>query len=816
MIVLTYSGSLYYSRNAGLNWTNGVISDYGITSSLFNNITTINNDATLFNVLGQGVYKFDNLLTEYTSGEWIQLESDAFKQNINAYALIAPNIDASNVKMPSQWYFLGSRDNISWATINATTLDASYVSQPNDVWNITVPSSSYKYYRLLVTKVAQNGYPNTLDSVNLGEFRILYNEYGATGTTGNTGPTGPSDTGNTGSTGPTGRTGQTGPTGTTGSTGDTGSTGFTGRTGQTGQMGNTGTTGDTGTTGSTGFTGFTGPTGSRGNTGDTGTTGPTGFMGRTGATGSRGDTGDTGPTGYQGTTGRAGETGLSWQYDSYTVNEKAKGQVLDITKTMDTMSLWVDAQSSTEFDYDLGKQNWSDNVTKTVTHIAVGQGLNTLAYSYDGIAWTGLGTGVFLNFGNCVAYNGSIWVAGGSTATNGSIAYSFDGINWTNVASSVSGITNRAGAVAYGKDGSNNGMWVAVGAGTSCVASSFDGINWVSRNTTLFNNVGNGVAYNGSLWVAVGQSTNTIASSTNGINWTGLGATVFTTAGYGVAWNGSIWVAVGQGTNTIAYSFNGTSWTAVTSSPISSIGYNVAWNGSLWVAVGSGGNSIATSYDGIVWTGRTGTTVFTTQGLSISWTGSLWLAGGQGGNTLATSTDGITWTGRGSTTFTTLVNGVAGYKSTTDVTATTTVSEYLVVGAGTNSFGITTDGTTFSGLNRLNTFSTQGNGINYDPVSGKWVAVGQGGNTIATSNDGGVWTGRGATTFTTAGNDVIYDGTKWLAVGLGGNNFATSLDSGATWSGQTISYFGSANSINYALPASPTPSQLLQLSMTQV
>jgi hypothetical protein len=137
------------------------------------------------------------------------------------------------------------------------------------------------------------------------------------------------------------------------------------------------------------------------------------------------------------------------------------------------------------------------------------------------------------------------------------------------------------------------------------------------------------------------------------------------------------------------------------------------------------------------------------------------------------------------------------------VTSTTTVSEYLAVGAGTNSFGITTDGTTFSGLNRLNTFSTQGNGIFYDPVSNKWVAVGQGGNTIATSSDGVSWTGRG-TFFTTSGNDVIYDCTKWIAVGSGGNTVATSSNGGVTWSGQAVSYFVSANSINYSLPLNPT------------
>jgi hypothetical protein len=166
MILLTYGGSLYYSRNAGTTWTNGVISDYGITSSLYNNITTVNNNATMFNILGQGVYKFDNLQTDFTSGEWLELESDAFKQRINAYALIAPS---NNVKMPISWYFLGSRDNISWTVIHQVTLDTSgSIIDPNEELNYTVPSSAYKYYRLLMTTTK-----NT-DSVNMGEFRILY------------------------------------------------------------------------------------------------------------------------------------------------------------------------------------------------------------------------------------------------------------------------------------------------------------------------------------------------------------------------------------------------------------------------------------------------------------------------------------------------------------------------------------------------------------------------------------------------------------------------------------------------------------------
>jgi hypothetical protein len=284
-------------------------------------------------------------------------------------------------------------------------------------------------------------------------------------------------------------------------------------------------------------------------------------------------------------------------------------------------------------------------------------------------------------------------------------------------------------------------------------------------------------------------------TSTNGINWTGRG-TIFTTAGNGVAWNGSMWIAVGQGTNTIAYSYDGITWSGISSPPITTAGYAIAWSGSTWVAVGQGGNSIAYSYDGIVWTGTTGTTLFSSFGLSVSWNGSIWIAGGQGTNTIATSTDGITWTARGTSIFSVGMRSAYGYKYTTDIAAATTLSKYLIAGAGTNSLGFTINGTTYNPLNSLTTFTTQGNAVFYDSGSGKWVAVGQGGNTIATSNDGMMWTGRGATTFTTAGNDVISDGSKWIAVGQGGNTVATSTDSGATWTGQSLSYFAAGNSIN--------------------
>jgi hypothetical protein len=52
------------------------------------------------------------------------------------------------------------------------------------------------------------------------------------------------------------------------------------------------------------------------------------------------------------------------------------------------------------------------------------------------------------------------------------------------------------------------------------------------------------------------------------------------------------------------------------------------------------------------------------------------------------------------------------------------------------------------------------------------MAVGSGGNTMASSTDGKIWTGLGTTTFTSSGNGIAWNGTRWLADGSGGNTLA--------------------------------------------
>ena len=60
--------------------------------------------------------------------------------------------------------------------------------------------------------------------------------------------------------------------------------------------------------------------------------------------------------------------------------------------------------------------------------VAVGQGTHTLAYSYNGITWIGLGTSIFSTAGNGIIWTGSGWIATGQ-GTN-TLATSLDGITW--------------------------------------------------------------------------------------------------------------------------------------------------------------------------------------------------------------------------------------------------------------------------------------------------------------------------------------------------------------------------------------------------
>jgi hypothetical protein len=315
--------------------------------------------------------------------------------------------------------------------------------------------------------------------------------------------------------------------------------------------------------------------------------------------------------------------------------------------------------------------------------VAGGQGSlspgTSLAYSYDGLTWVVSPTTMF-DSGLCLglAWNGSIWLAVGNDGTDGLIASSPDGITWTADLSggstpfSGSGVSNTGSVHAAAWNGS---LWVAGGSDgfVSVIATSPDGKTWTAQ-TSPFNNGSNqdssscnAVASNGTMFVAGGQSesvySNDIAYSYDGIRWvippTESIFELTTGDVTSIAWNGQFWVAGGGGgdgiNTTIATSPDGINWTERTFPVALGSISSVAWNGSLWMACGKNDTTsngfIVTSPNGTTWTDITanlgGTNPFTNIH-TVSWNGTRWFLGGfdANGPVFRTSVDTLTWTSK--------------------------------------------------------------------------------------------------------------------------------------------------------------------------
>jgi hypothetical protein len=471
-----------------------------------------------------------------------------------------------------------------------------------------------------------------------------------------------------------------------------------------------------------------------------------------------------------------------------------------------------------------GEIAWNGNIW-----VMAGGGTNPLAWSFNGIQWTGVtGSTLFIS-AKSVAWNGSIWVAGGRSG-NFTLAWSRDGNSWTGASNNPFN-NSFCNGVAW-----NGRIWVGVGSGTNSIATSSDGISWTGRGNP-FGGDGLGVAWGGNTWVAVSSgSTHTIAYSFDGITWNGLGKTIFSTSGRRVRWNGSLWVAVGQGTgNTIAYSRDGISWIGLGTSIFlgnDTGGFDVAYNSirphritfprNLIVGGLSTGDSagltIATSTDGITWT-RTSSPGVTNGVSAIGWNGTIWVAGGNGStNNIATSPDGFIWTGRGRNV---LLSGVRDFLWAGNI--------WIAVGSDGASLGIaysTNNGSNWTSASSIQfegyrvdwngtlivavgrygsgTMYTSTNGISWTQLSGistifstgsydiiwngsRWVAVGEGTSfTIATSLNGTTWTGvAGSTSIFTYSEGVAWNGSIFVAIGAGTNHVATSPD-GITWTGRGL------------------------------
>jgi hypothetical protein len=448
--------------------------------------------------------------------------------------------------------------------------------------------------------------------------------------------------------------------------------------------------------------------------------------------------------------------------------------------------------------------------------VMVGRGTNTIAFSsINNTSLIVFGTTIFSTTGNGVAWNGSRWVAVGE-GTN-TIATSTDGTTWIGVDSSPNVFIGGAGiTVAW-----NGKIWVAGGSGTYTLAYSCDGIGWVQIGNPIFtgsNSNCKSITWNITKFIAVGTWENTadltkpfgVATSEDGINWTPVYSATFT--GSGVASNNirqntvtiqkNINIAVGTGTNTMAYSYDGINWTGI-SNTLFTTAYAAVFNGRMWVVGGEGNNTIAYSIDGIKnWIGIPNNNVnnpfYNGACYGLAWNGKRFVGCGYGDTsilsyTIATSEDGICWIEVAdsrnviSTCFGVSWNG----------------NMFVAVGnagfIGGNTIATSPDGLVWTG--RSTSIFVSGFGVSWN---GKlWVAVGGGYFSIATSPDGISWTGVDSTTHIFnggAGYGVAWNGQVWVAVGGGNKTIAWSED-GENWTdvpdstdivtnGQSISWTG--------------------------
>ena len=252
----------------------------------------------------------------------------------------------------------------------------------------------------------------------------------------------------------------------------------------------------------------------------------------------------------------------------------------------------------------------------------------------------------FLNQGNDIAYNGTIWVTVGSN-----IKYTTSPLSgWSNatVLGSSLPYTFTVNSVKW-----NGSYWLAgtSNANTSNFLQSANGTTWSNMTPTYYMDSINDLAWNGFAWVAVGVGSNAnigknIFSTDATGTWNSNTAT-FTGQGTAVTTNGRTWIAVGQGTSAtdpkVLYSYDTVTWTSPIGPHLSSA-QAVTWNGDKFLAGGSNGNTsnLLVSYTGTSWSY---VAVPVDQVTSILWDGSLWNIMGLSTSVgkYLTSADAITW-----------------------------------------------------------------------------------------------------------------------------------------------------------------------------
>ena len=401
--------------------------------------------------------------------------------------------------------------------------------------------------------------------------------------------------------------------------------------------------------------------------------------------------------------------------------------------------------------------------------------------------------------GRTVVWNGSYWLAGGTSG----VRKSYDGKTWFQPGASPSYLfsglawaSNALPSLIVGNPtlqtysvSNITSVYVGVGdgGGANSIVTSSNGVTWSAATSGVFGIAGKAVAYNGTdLWVAVGDGgfvTSNIVYSGNAMNWSNIVLLTVGTLGIGngvvfgvfdsVGYWASCHTALNPGDTTQFYSSNGgIEWYASSGDQFDVAAYAVALNEiGQFVCVGqdsTSGNTLryGTSREPTSWNSNGVTNMFTTAGYGIAYGGSLWVAVGEdtGGKTIKYATDYTTWS----------------------------------------------DGTG-------SVFTTRGYGVAYDGV-GMWVAVGVSGGSggsIKYSTDGMVWSASVSGEFTNAARGVTYNqgNQLWIVTGDldGSTSFKYSGD-GMNWSngtgGFSVTGYGVASLSNVSVRTTSYYNQL--------
>lgn len=237
-------------------------------------------------------------------------------------------------------------------------------------------------------------------------------------------------------------------------------------------------------------------------------------------------------------------------------------------------------------------------------------GDNTLLYSLDdGLTWVGVGNAIFNTYATCAVWNGTLWVAGGLGSLN-AVAYSYDGINWTGVGLITTGPSSNTNFC-------SSMVWTGqnfVGVSNDVIIKSSNGINWTGLSGVTMSQSLSKVSTNGSRIVALPAlpSLNIMYSDNEGNSWVVTPDLSGTLTAEGIQeytdilYDGSNFIiTVSTRTspnNSKFYSPNGLTWTPIPNVNYTE-GYNIGYmnSQSIYISRGVTPNSTERSTNGINW-----------------------------------------------------------------------------------------------------------------------------------------------------------------------------------------------------------------------